>query len=98
MKWFNAQQLDIGKPIGSRYLLSSGQDSSGQDYKIYARNFEKGLILIRPASSYLNSDYSDQTKISVTLPRQYTPVMADGSSGMPSATFTLRNSEALILH
>jgi hypothetical protein len=94
--WPAAAEVDIGKATGDRYSFQSGTDPSGRPYEIFARAFENGLVLFRPKDDS-NSNYGDSTKVSVTLPETLIPINSSGESMGATTSFTLRNSEGVIL-
>lgn len=61
---------------------------------VFARNFSKGLVLVRP---YCGGEYGDGTASQVSLPGPLRLLGADGSLGQPTRQVTLRNGEAAIL-
>ena len=61
---------------------------------IYAREFTKGLVLVKP---YAGGSYGDETASPVKLPGTFRPLSADGTPGQPVTALALRNGEAVIL-
>jgi hypothetical protein len=97
--WLKAQEVNIGHPRGPRAVYLTGRDPTGHPYRVYARNFDRAVVLVRPIVGYDHQRYDDSTAITVPLPRgaSWWPLRADGSLGDPVTAVTLRNPEAAIL-
>jgi len=63
-------------------------------YKVFGREFEKALVLVRP-SAFIS--YDDSTARKFKLPAKMRPLKADGTLGEPTNSISLRNGEAAIL-
>lgn len=61
---------------------------------VFARNFTKGLVLVRPNSG---GGYGDDTASTVALPRPLRLVSPDGTVSERLQRIRLRNAEAAIL-
>jgi hypothetical protein len=61
---------------------------------VFARDFTKGLVLVRPNSG---GGYGDDTASQVVLPRLLRALSADGIPSGPVRQIRLRNAEAAIL-
>jgi len=68
-------------------------------YKVFARMYTNGLVLLKPKSGYdsSRSTFADNTATTHDLGGWYQPVHDDGSLGEPTTSITLRNGEAAIL-
>lgn len=68
-------------------------------YRIWARNFEKALVLIRPVGTWGYNTYDDSTAVEVTLPQDdsYYLLNDDSTRSGPLKSIKLRNSEGAIL-
>ena len=97
--WFRAIEANIGHPTGPRRVEQEGTDPVGQAYTIYARDFDRALVLIRPQRGWGTQSYLDATAVEMTLPsgESWLPLHADGTLGAPVTKVKLRNSESLIL-
>jgi hypothetical protein len=92
--WLNAFERDIGLALAPRVAYAKGTDGAGQAYTVNMRQFENGLVLIRPQGGTL---YGDQTGVNVTLPAgTWRMLLANGSLTAAVTTVKLRNSEALV--
>ena len=92
--WLKAWERDIGLAVEKRTVLTSGTDGVDQRYTVFKREFENGLVVIRPRQE---GRYGEETAVTVTLPAgNWRMVRADGSLGEPVTTARLRNSEALL--
>lgn len=99
-QWNQVQEVDIGKPLGDRYVYSTGTDPNGKSYTVYARSFEKALVLLRPKNSYSTESYDDSTGVTFNLGANYRLVDVDGNNQLiytALSQITLRNAEAAIL-
>ena len=65
--WARAVEVDVGHPLRARHVIASGSDPKGQKYRIYAREFEHALVLIRPAVDWHPTVYGDDTAIEIPL-------------------------------
>jgi hypothetical protein len=98
--WFGAINVDIGSPTSEYYIYQNGTYFDAQNsptfprpYMIIARNFTKGMVMLRPPAS----PWYGATPITVTLPQTMTALHSDGSQMVASNSFTLHNSEGVIL-
>ena len=90
--WVFAEGADPGHPNYPDINLSR--------YKIYAREYSKGLVLLKPKSGNDSnlSTFLDNTATTHTLPGTYFKVKDDGTiDSTPITSITLRNGEAAIL-
>jgi len=88
--WVFAEGADPGHP--------DYPDISKCRYKVYAREYTNGLVLLKPKSGYdsARSTFADSTATTHDLGGWYQPVNDDGTLGEPTNTVTLRNGEAAI--
>ncbi|USN45749.1 MAG: hypothetical protein H6502_01295 [Candidatus Woesearchaeota archaeon] len=98
--WFDAITYDAGAPLGDYYEFASGDDPSyaGHDYTIFARDRQKGLVLVKLMPSTTESSLDDDSQTSHSLPGTYRRLTSDGSlaPGILS-TVSLRNNEGVVL-
>jgi hypothetical protein len=95
--WMPAVEVDVGHPREARHVIASGTDAARQIYRIYARDFDHALVVIRPQSDWRPQIYADSTGIVVPLPAPMRPLRRDGTLGAAVSSVTLRNVEAAIL-
>lgn len=95
--WMPAVEVDVGHPREARRVIASGTDAARQNYRIYARDFDHALVIIRPQSDWRPQIYADSTGIVVPLPSPMRPLRRDGTLGAAVSSVTLRNVEAAIL-
>ncbi|NDK17202.1 MAG: hypothetical protein COY42_09655 [Armatimonadetes bacterium CG_4_10_14_0_8_um_filter_66_14] len=62
--------------------------------KVFARRYQKGLVLIRPNAGV---GFGDDTAKTVKLPGRYRPVDVNGVPGAARGDVRLRNGEAAVL-
>jgi len=95
--WMPAIEYDIGHPTGGRRVIASGVDPRGQHYRVFARDFDRALVLIRPGSDWRPQVYGDDTGVDIKLPAPMRLLRRDGTLGPAVTAVTLRNVEAAIL-
>jgi len=96
--WLRAFETDIGRALEARRIAERGTDSNEREYRIWSREFDRALVLIRPKAKYDYEQYGDQTAVTVSLPAgPWRLLTGDGSLIGPMTRVTLRNSEAAIL-
>jgi hypothetical protein len=95
--WVPAVEADVGHPREARHQIATGVDGAGQKYRIYARDFDRAYVVIRPQTDWRPQLYSDTTGVVVPLPAPMRPLRRDGTFGPAVRSVTLRNVEAAIL-
>ncbi|MFH1366788.1 MAG: hypothetical protein ABIH38_02220 [Patescibacteria group bacterium] len=97
--WFEAIAYDIGEPAGEYYVFAQGLDPSNLTgtYKVLARNFTKGLVLVKPRPNWSVTNYLSQSQTTHNLGGTYRSLNVDGTLGDPITSITLRNWEGAIL-
>jgi len=88
-----AFDIDLGRPVGPPYVIQSGTDGAGHEYKIFGRAFACGFAVVRHRDPY-NGDFNEGTAVQFDLPGEYTPVDLEGRELRPTTTWSLRNGEA----
>jgi len=98
-RWLKSIEVDVGQPIGPRNIAGEGTDPSGHSYRIWARDFQNAIVLVRPLIDWSQTTYDDGTAMTITLPPgdEYLPLNSDGTVGAPTDRVTLRASEAAIV-
>ncbi len=94
--WARAVEVDVGHPLRARHVIASGSDPKGQKYRIYAREFEHALVLMRPAIDWHPTVYGDDTALEIPLPKPMRLLHRDGTLGPPVQSVKLRNVDAAI--
>jgi hypothetical protein len=97
LAWAGAVEVDVGHPLQARHIIAKGIDPKGQSYRIYAREFEHALVLMRPAVDWRPSVYGDDTAIEIPLPKPMRLLHRDGTRGAPVTSVKLRNVDAAVL-
>jgi hypothetical protein len=100
--WTPAAAVDVGAPTGAMRVFATGVDplSPMLDYKVFARNYENGLVLYKPLSyksGIGEGTKNDQTATTHQLGGNYRPVNADGTLGAVITSIRLRNGEGAVL-
>ncbi|MBA2685755.1 MAG: hypothetical protein H0U66_14820 [Gemmatimonadaceae bacterium] len=95
--WASAVEVDVGHPVRARHIIAKGVDSKGQSYRIYAREFERALVLVRPAVTWRPTVYGEDTAIEVPLSKPMRLLHRDGTLGASVTRVMLRNVDAAIL-
>jgi len=96
-EWSPAYEFDIGDPLDEGYVLQSGQAGCASTYRIYARDYTFGRILVRPQDNYDCDDYGDATAVEVPLDEPMRRLRADGTLSEPATSVLVRNSEGVVL-
>jgi hypothetical protein len=96
-EWAPAYEVDIGDPLGDGYVLQSGRAGCAASYRIYARDYTFGRVLVRPQDAYDCNAYGDESAVEVALDEPMSILWADGTLSGPVDAVTLRNSEAVVL-
>jgi hypothetical protein len=98
-QWVAAAEVDVGRPRRARRVFAEGRDGSGRPYRVWAREYDGGLVLVRPIVEWGTTGYGDETAVELRLPpgHTYRPLHAGGRVGPPVTRLALRASEAAIL-
>lgn len=99
LAWIPAMEHDLGNPVGHYQLLDSGAspDQSGAEYKIWSRQYEQGLVLIRPRDGFDAAWGESSTAIEVDLGGSYRLLNADGTLGPETTSIALRGAAGAVL-
>jgi hypothetical protein len=97
--WLGAVEANIGVPIGARRVYAEGADGTGRRYRVWAREYERALVLVRPVIEWGNNSYGDETAVDVALPatERWRPLEQDGRVSAAVERVQLRAGEAAIL-
>ena len=98
-QWWKGVEFDVGRPTGPRRVFAEGRDPSGRRYRVWAREYEGALVLVRPVIEWGRQSFGDETAVPVTIPSgpHARPLSADGRIGARVPRIALRASEAAIL-
>jgi hypothetical protein len=103
-EWLPAYEKSIGSPSGDAYKIKTGSysysTSSGTKtcgYKVFARNYTGGMVLVRTKDAWNCTNWGDQSAQTVSLPRSLRVLKEDGTLGTAASTAKIRNGEALVL-
>jgi len=85
----------ISEALGTAWIddVRLTEGASAPSSHVFAREFSKGLVIVRPADG---ADY-ESAPIQLQLPTPLKPLRADGSRDAPMSSISLRNGEAAIL-
>ena len=98
-QWTDAVEHNIGRPLGPRHIWREGRDPTGRAYRIWRREFERAVVLVRPVLGWDSPPVDDASMVRTALPRtpRVAPLRSDGSVGSPVESVQLRAAEAVIL-
>jgi predicted outer membrane repeat protein len=96
LTWHRCMEYDLGQPTERYRVYKTGTDGRGYQYRVYARRYERALILCRPRGSW-NQHFDERTRIGVDLPMNFRTLLPNGNLGPPSSRVYLRNGEGAIL-
>ncbi len=91
-------EYDIGHPLGERRVVMNERDPLGQRARVYRRDFDHAIVMIRPVAYWADTVMTNETKIRVPLPEggPWLRLEPDGTT-IPASDLWLRNSDAVIL-
>jgi hypothetical protein len=101
-KWVPAAAVDVGRPTGTMTTFATGTDPQNPTlaYKVFARTYEKALVLYKPRSYTLGKGTGSTDAATATthqLGGNYRVLNADGTLGPVVTQLTLRNGEGAVL-
>ena len=85
----------LGTVVGDPYVLAQGTDPVGYPYKVTARNYTNGLVLVRNRGRW-DEGIEPETAVSVPLPASLASVEPSGAIGAPVSAFSMRNGTGAI--
>jgi hypothetical protein len=94
-QWLPAYQVDVGQPVGKASMIA--QSDVGAGYGVFARDYSRMLVLVRPQDRWDATDYGDATAVKVTLAEPMQMLQSDGTLSATLTSVQLRNAEAVIL-
>jgi hypothetical protein len=91
-------EYDVGHPIGERRVIMNERDPLGQRARVYRRDFDHAIVMIRPVAYWADTVMTNETKVKVPLPEggPWLRVEPDGTT-RPVTDLWMRNSDAVIL-
>ncbi|MGE5112091.1 MAG: putative Ig domain-containing protein [Acidobacteriaceae bacterium] len=95
--WYKAQEYDIGTPVGPRYLWQTGTDASGNTYRIFRRDYTKGIVLVRGRSSWSDTAPRNSMSPKYGLGGTYHVLNSDGTLGGAISEVGVCRDEAVTL-
>jgi hypothetical protein len=97
--WLPAVEANIGAPVSARHVYAEGADGTGRRYRVWARDYERALVLVRPVIEWGSNSYGDETAVDVALPwtERSRPLKVDGRLDSAVEGIQLRAGEAAIL-
>jgi hypothetical protein len=98
-KWVGAVEANVGMPLAARRVVAEGTDAAGQRYRVWARDYERALVLVRAVIERGGTSYGEESAVDVALPsgERFRPLTIDGHVGPAIETLRLRAGEAAIL-
>jgi hypothetical protein len=89
-------QSQLGFAQGDPYVIAEGRDPTGKAYRIWARTYDHGLVLVRNRGRW-DEGIEPATAVAVPLPHPLAPVRPEGEIGGAVSTISLRNGTGAIL-
>lgn len=91
-------EYDVGHPTGPRRIMMDERDSLSQHARVYRRDFDHAVVLVRPVAYWADTVMTNATRVKVPLPEggPWQQVEPDGTT-RPISDLWLRNSDAAIL-
>ncbi|HKG95606.1 MAG TPA: putative glycoside hydrolase [Gemmatimonadaceae bacterium] len=96
--WFPAAEVNVGRPLGARRVLAEGRARDGKPYRVWARDFEHALVVVRPAVGD-DEAFGDAGAVGVSLPagEPLFPLDAGARLGPSADRLALRPGEGAVL-
>ncbi len=91
-------EYDVGHPSGKRRAVLDERDPLGQRARVFRRDFDHAIVMIRPVAYWADTVMTNETKVKVPLPDAgpWKRLEPDGTA-RPVTDLWLRNSDAVIL-
>lgn len=86
----------LGHPTSAPYAYAEGTDPTGKPYRVWARDHENGLVLLRNRGRW-DEGIEPETAVTLTLPGALAPISPEGEVGEATASLELRNGTGAIL-
>ena len=86
---------ELGAVVGAPFTLASGTDPLGNAYVVKAREYERGLAVVRNRGDW-DEGIETGTAVTVPLPQPLAPVSPSGRTGSFVNTVTLRNGQGML--
>ena len=86
---------ELGPAVGAPYTLANGTDPLGNEYVVKARDYERGMVVLRNRGSY-DEGIETGAAVKVSLPRSLSPVSPAGKTGSFVHSVTLRNGQGML--
>lgn len=93
-----AYEYDVGHPRGERRIIMDERDPLHQHARVFRRDFDNAVVLIRPVAYWSDTVMTDPTRVKVAIPDggPWSRLEPDGTTE-PVSEIWLRNSDAVIL-
>jgi len=89
-------ERQLGRATGDPYTLSEGTDPTGKPYRVWARRYENGLVLVRNRGRW-DEGIEPGTAVTIPLPGPMASVSPSGRIHTAVSSVALRNGGAAIL-
>jgi hypothetical protein len=87
---------ELGEALGGPYTLASGVDPLGNAYVVKAREYQRGLVVLRNRGDW-DEGIEVASAVTVPLPRLLMPVTPAGATANPVQVLSLRNGQGALL-
>ena len=89
-------QTYLGSPVDDPYIYQDGTDPLNNAYKVWGRNYDNGLVLVRPRGAW-DEGITEETAVWVVLDSSLHVMDPDGVIGSPVDSISMRNGSGAIL-
>lgn len=91
-------EYDVGHPTARRRVVMNEKDPLGQRARVYRRDFDHAIVMIRPVAYWSDTVMTNETRVQVPLPEggPWLRLEPDGTT-KPVTDLWMRNSDAVIL-
>lgn len=86
----------LGPSRSDPYVIAEGRDPLGRAYRVWARQYDHGLVLVRNRGRW-DEGLEPATAVAVSLPHPLAPVHPAGDIGPAVSAITLRNGTGAVL-
>ena len=98
LTWIGAMDVAdrfLGEAVGEPYVLAEGTDPLGYPYRIHAREYQAGFVVLRNRGSW-DESIEAKTAVNAPLPRWLQPISPEGAAGPLVDSVTLRNGQGAL--
>jgi len=86
----------LGRALGEPYIFAEGADPTGKPYRVWARAYDNGLVLVRNRGRW-DEDIEPETAVPVALPAPLSPIDPSGAVSAVVSSISMRNGTGTIL-